>query len=317
VKEKRNPNERKPHPLDQSVLYKITSIGRLVSILKIDRKLLNYLLSSSENYIRFTNDRNRDIEWPKPSLRRTQKRVADLLSRIKTPDFLHSAKRGKSYITNAACHNAAYPSVKVDIQKFFKAVRAPAVFHFFRDKMQCEPDVAFVLTKLLTVDRHLPTGGNTSPILSYFAYMDMFSEINEVAEQHGCVMTCLMDDMTFTGTGATRNLIFEVRRILRRYRLWAHKMETFKARQARIITGVAVTVGGLRLPNKRQLAIKCDMSELAKAKSDEERLNVLKRAIGRMREAALIDKRWHPRATALVAKRRAIAKRVMQNTLAR
>jgi hypothetical protein len=149
------------------------------------------IASGSANYIQFENHQGRDIQWPKPTLRRIQKRAADLLGRIETPDFLHSAKKGRSYITNADRHGSSLPSVKIDIRKFFQSVRAPAVFHFFKDKMLCAPDVAGIIARMFTLDKHLPTGGNVSPILSYFAYMDMFAEIDDLAKRSGCVMTCL------------------------------------------------------------------------------------------------------------------------------
>jgi RNA-directed DNA polymerase len=308
---RQKPNLPKRYSLDQSPLYKVKSINQLAQILGTDRKTINYLTSSTDNYIRFTTAQDRDIQWPKPSLRKIQKRAGNLLGRIETPYFLHSARKGKSYITNAAEHSAVLPGAKVDIKKFFQSVRAPAVYHFFLDKMLCEPDVAAVLAKLFTVDRHLPTGGNTSPILSYFAYMDMFSEIEALAKQRGCAMTCFMDDMTFTGPGATRKLIYEVRSILCRYRLWAHKTKLFKSDQTRVITGVAVTTRGLRVPNKRQQAIAKDLEQLSKARSGETCLEILQRVIGRTYEAAQIDAAWRPRAVALVARRRTIARRTL------
>ena len=157
-----------------------------------------------------------------------------------------------------------------------------------------------------TVDRHLPTGGNVSPILSYFAYMGMFAEIDDLAKRSGCVMTCLMDDMTFTGPGASGSLIYEVRRILGRYRLCAHKTKVFKARQVKIITGVAITTRGRRVPNKRQKAIAQDLRDLGAARSDEVRLTLLRRATGRAYEAAQVDPAWLPRAKLIAAKRKAV-----------
>jgi RNA-directed DNA polymerase len=201
----------------------------------------------------------------------------------------------------------------VDIQKFFQSVRAPAVFHFFKDQMQCQPDVAGLLTMLVTVGGHLPTGGNASPILSYFAYSGMFDEVDAVASQRRCVMSCLMDDMAFTGSGATARLIYDVRRILARYRLWAHKTKVFKAHEPRVITGVAVTTRGLRVPNKRQKAIAQDLRDLSAAQSDEARLTILRRATGRAYEAAQVDPAWLPRAKAYTNQLRAIQKRLTAN----
>jgi RNA-directed DNA polymerase len=178
--------------------------------------------------------------------------------------------------------------------------------------MSCEADVAAVLTKLLTVDGHLPTGGNASPILSYFTYMDMFSEIENFAKQRDCVMTCLIDDMTFTGKGATRALIYDVRSIIARYRLWGHKTKIFKGGQPKVITGVAVTRMGCRVPNKRQVAIAEDLKSLATPQSDEERLIILRRVIGRMHEAAQLEPSWRKRADPLAVQRREIECRVRE-----
>jgi len=307
-------DQHKFYPLNQSPFYKIKSPAQLADILGIDRKALTPIASGSGNYIRFENSKGRAIEWPKPTLRRIQKRIANLLGRIETPDFLHSAKKGRSYITNADQHSPLFPTVKIDIRKFFQTVRAPAVFHFFRDKMLCAPDVAGILARICTVDKHLPTGGNVSPILSYFSYLDMFDELHALAIQYDCKLTCLMDDMTFTGLGASRRLIYEARRILARYRLAAHKTKVFKARQTKIITGIAITTRGRRVPNKRQKAIAQDLRELRRAQSDENRLTILRRVIGRAYEAAQVDPAWLPRAKSIAAKRKTLETKLRGQT---
>jgi hypothetical protein len=268
------------------------------------------LLAASENYIRFETVTGREIQWPKPLLRKVHKRVAVLLSRLQTPEFLHSAVTGRSYISNANKHTAEQPTVKVDLKKFFPSVRAAAVFHFFRDRMLCEADVAAVLTKLLTVDGHLPTGSSVSPVLSYFAYSDMFSEIEAIAARRGCTMTLYVDDMTFTGPGANCGLIHEVRQIARRYRQWAHKTQVFRARQPKVITGVAITKVGPKLPNRRQKAIADDLELLAKKLSDSERLAITRRAASRMHEAAQVDAAWRSRAIVAVAQLNSLERRI-------
>lgn len=255
------------------------------------------LVKASENYIRFEHRQTgRSIQWPKPKLRAVHKRASILLSRIETPEFLHSAIKGHSYITNATEHTTAHPSVKVDIKKFFQSVRAAAVFHFFKDTMKCKEDVAGILTVLLTVDGHLPTGSSVSPILSYFAYCDMFDKIQKLALARGCTMTCYVDDMTFTGPGASRLLQYEVRRIISEYRLIAHKTKRFKAGQPKVVTGVALTDRGKRLPNRRQKAIANDTSAYKAAGSDEERLKIGRRLMSRLYEAANVDPAWMQRA---------------------
>src|ERR1700730_5919784 len=93
--------DRRLHSLEQSPFYKLMTRQKLATVLGVELKEINALRRAADNFIRFTSDTGRDIQWPKPRLRRIQKRVADLLSRIEPPEFLHSAIRGRSYITNA------------------------------------------------------------------------------------------------------------------------------------------------------------------------------------------------------------------------
>ena len=150
------------------------------------------------------------------------------------------------------------------------------------------------LARLLTVDGHLATGNSASPILSYFAYEDMFGEIEALAAQHECEMTCYVDDMVFTGQSATRRLLRELIKVVRRYRLWGHKTKVFKAGQPKVITGVAVTRVGMKLPNRRQRSILDETAASGAARTDEERLLIMRSLVGRLFEAAQIDRAWHP-----------------------
>lgn len=292
--------ERKVHKRDQSQLYKITSPSQLCKRLQISRAQLEALLKSDDKYIRW-NDKNtgRPIQQPKPVLAQVHKRVATLLSRIETPDFLHSAVKGRSYISNASGHDPGMPSVKIDLRKFYPSTRSQAVFHFFLDRMKCDRDVAGILAKLLTVDGHLATGSSVSPILSYFAYEDMFLEMEALAKARGCLMSCYVDDMVFTGPGATRELIYRAIQVVRKFRLWGHKTKIFMAGQSKIITGVAVTKVGGRLPNRRQAAITGDLVRLRTATSDQERLEIMSGLVGRLYEAAQIDQAWTVKANAM------------------
>lgn len=288
---------RRSYPRHQSRLYKVQSPAQLAGVLQIRKSQLQLLEKAEDNYIRWVDQKTgRDIQKPRPLLERVHRRAGVLMSRIETPEFLHSAVRGRSYITNAARHTSEHPTVKVDIRKFYPSIRAQAVFHFFRDRMLCTGDVAGVLTRLLTIDGHLATGSSVSPILSYFAYEDMFSEIEAISRRRGCEMTCYVDDMVFTGPRATRGLLYEIIQVARRYRLWGHKTKVFRAGQPKVITGVAVTMQGLRLPNQRQQAIAAELNVLKTARTDEERLSMMPRLMGRLFEAAQVDATWRSQA---------------------
>ena len=289
--------DRRAYARDQSRLYKIKSPAQLAAVLHLQQHELGLLERADDNYIRWTDKKTgRQIQRPKPQLEKVHRRAGILLARIETPEFLHSAVKGRSYISNADRHASDKPTVKIDIRKFYPSTRAQAVFHFFRDRMHCDGDVSGILARLLTVDGHLATGSSASPILSYFAYEDMFGEIEDLSVQRKCEMTCYVDDMVFTGSGATRRLLYDLIQVVRRYRLWGHKTKVFKARQPKVITGVAVTKVGRRLPNQRQRTIVEETAALRAAETDAERLAIMRCLTGRLFEAAQVDPTWRTRA---------------------
>jgi len=295
------------YPRNQSIFYKITSPQMLADRLRVTLEELNELCAATDNYKRWTDKKTgRPIQEPKPKLDKVHKRVALLLAKIEAPDYLHSAIRGRSYITNASGHSVDAGCVKIDVRKFYPSVRSQAVHHFFLDRMLCSGDVAGILTKLLTVDGHLPTGSSSSPILSFFAYEDMFDALAKLAASKGCVMTVYVDDVVFTGIGATRGLLYTARKIFSSYRLHGHKTKVFRPGQPRIITGVAVTKEGMKLPNKRQKGIAEDFAVFDALPNGREKLMIARRLTGRLFEASQVDPSWRSKAEMVAAQRDAL-----------
>lgn len=300
----------KRYSLDQCALYAIKSPAQLAQILRTPVGAIKRLAAASDNYIRFENH-GRQIQDPKPLLKKTQKRIATLLARVETPAYLHSAVKGRSYITNANVHHELSGTVKLDVKKFYTAARAQNVYHFFLDRLQCAPHVAGLLTSLLTVDGHLPTGGNASPILSFWAYRAMFDEIADLSDQEGAAFSTYVDDMTITGEDVGRSVGFEARQIVASYRLKSHKARRFRPGQTKIVTGVAMTRSGPQVPHRRQKLIEEGYASLAAARSGHERMKVLNNLISRVFEAAQVDSAvWKPKALELVRFRRLLQQRL-------
>ncbi len=302
---------RNPYHRNQSQLYKITSPKILADRLGLSLQQLHSLASADNNYICWIDKKTgRQIQRPKPLLAKLHSRIGVLLARIDVPEYLHSAIKGRSYISNASSHDPEMPSVKIDVKKFYPSIRAQAVYHFFKDRMLCAGDVAGILTKLLTVDGHLPTGSSASPILSYFAYEDMFAAIAILAAANNCTMTCYVDDLVFTGPGATRKLLHSVKLLMGNYKLKGHKTKVFKRKQPRVLTGVVMTQSGRRLPNRRQRAIADDISSFSIASNDQERLIILRRLVGRLYEATQIDSSWRHKAEEYSQKRNTLESQI-------
>lgn len=92
-----------------------------------------------------------------------------------------------------------------------------------------------------------------SGIVAFLAHQSMFDEIYELSLKAGCTMTCYVDDVVLSGSGATKKLLYEVRGIINRHGLAAkqEKSKTFPADKPKIVTGVVITSEGLAVPNKR------------------------------------------------------------------
>lgn len=288
----------KRYPLDQSQLYKVTSPAELAKRLKISLPELEELADREDNYKHFFvgKKKKRAVQEPKDRLKQIHKKVTRWLARIETPDYLHSAVRGRSYITNAAAHHADCNLIKVDIRGFFQNVSTHAVYLFFAETMKCRRDAAMLLAKVLTVDGHLPTGSSVSPILSYFAHKRMFDAIAALACKLNLSFTVYIDDMCLSGEKAVRSTLFKVRGIIARHGLQSHKCRFFPAGVPRIVTGNALTQKGVRLPHNRHLKIKEAFDALETIPDGGEREQAEKSLRSRLFEAAQLEPVWAERA---------------------
>ena len=248
-------NTHKRVPLKGSALFRLTSPRRLAEMLLVPRATLERLVEAGDDNYLVRPDRKsgRIIEEPKPQLKLIHQRFARLLAQIETPDYLHSGVKGRSYITNANAHGADDACVK--LKKFFPSSSSHHVQRFFEDVLEYPPDVASRAKQLLTHDGHLPTGGNASPILSFWAYKPMFDEIDTLARENDCEFTLYVDDMSITGVFANRKFQQAARKIIARYGLRAHKAKTFSPNQPRVLTGIAKTRRGREVPHRRAKGI--------------------------------------------------------------
>ena len=287
---------------NQSPLYKLHRRKKLAELLDLTIQELNQMADAQDSlYKCFPKTIEKDgkkkdrwIERPNPKLRQIQIRLVQLLDRIVPPDYLHSGFRGRSYISNAFRHGCDVRIAKIDIRKFFPSAYAGFVYRSFVDIFECSPDVATVIARLTTAFRHLPTGGNSSTMISFFAFKPMFDEIDALAKSSGLIMSCCVDDMTFSGEAATAGFLNKVRLIVRRYGLKTHKCHCFEPKQAKVVTGVALTPQGFRLPNIRRKKLHDAFRAFDQESDLHKKVKQGEKLLGRTTEAAQIEKAFQP-----------------------
>lgn len=137
--------------------------------------------------------------------------------------------------------------------------------------MECSSDVAVILARIATSNGVLPQGSPCSPILAYFAYIDMWEGIYRTATEADCTLSVYADDLTVSGETVPEAMIWELKKILHRHghRYAAHKERARHGRPAEI-TGVILTRDGVTTPNRQRQKLHAVRSDLLKTKSADE-----------------------------------------------
>lgn len=303
---------RKPLAINDCWLYAISSKADLAYRLSpkdcsLTVNELEQLSVDAGNFKLFSirqGDKNREVQEPKRDLQKLHSRIHKLLARVQVPTYLHSAVKGKSYLSNARAHNPVSSTIKIDVKKFFPSVPRRTIFRFFEQTMHCRRDVAGMLADILTFDARLPTGSSASPIIAYYAFKPMFDELSMYAERHGLIMTCYVDDITMSGDGACRSILFDLHKIISRHGLKSHKKKFFSGQSSKVITGVCNAPSGERVPNKLLLKISNGFKELSTTTSSDKKQKTLSVLLGRMEAARQIDPTFGARARTLRAQMR-------------
>ena len=297
--------------LNECALYKVRSPWHLAEVLMIDYAALGFIARRGKlNYREYPKEMSagkpaRWIECPGKALMRVQRRVRRLLAQILPPEFLHSGVKERSSATNAAQHctdaKCSVPLIKLDIAKFFPSSDGRRVYWFFRQTMQCSSEVSRFLCSLTTIPAtkasnhlHLPTGGATSQALAYCCYKEMFDALYQLATDNGVTLGVFVDDIAFSGPKATSRLLNEARVIINRFGLESKrsKEDVWDANDAKLVTGVVLTRGGMRLPNARRLNIHQLHQSLRRAQNIEEKALIARRLLGALFSAGQIEERY-------------------------
>lgn len=254
----------KKYDITQCALYKCRTRKRLEYLLRLDPGGLK-MIDSIIGYHKFEidkkhSDEKREITAPDKTLKAIQRRILYLLQRVIRPEWLISGEKQKCYIDNGKAHLNGKYVLTIDIKKFYDNCTREPVYQFFVQKLKTSPDVAEILTNIITYNGGIPTGCPTSQIMAFYAYSDMFSEIFDLAKQHGCKFTLYVDDMTFSSKEpfSSHQLSQMIDRVLRKY---GHKPKYPKVKyygpsDYKPITGTVVTPEhSLAVPNGLQKTI--------------------------------------------------------------
>ena len=253
-------NKHTRYELNQSPFYCLKSKAKLEKLLLITKSKLQMLTKSEDLYressIYGKNGKPRPVQKPRSDLKIVQKRIEELLKRIKLPNYIHAPTKGFSHVTNAQAHVNTVVVRTLDIEKYFLSTPSRHVYSFFHKQMRCSSDVAGILTKILTFKGCLPTGSPSSPIISYYSHIDMWKSIYEIVNKADCNLTVYMDDVTISGDCVPGKLIWQTKQHFHNCGLCSNdkKEKSYFGTTSCEITGIIVTEEGeLKIPNRQHL----------------------------------------------------------------
>lgn len=251
----------KKYPIHQCALYKCRTRKKLESLLTIEcgglKDIHQAIKYRSFDIDKKNSNEKRRITAPDRTLKAVQKRILSLLQRVERPSWLISGEKGKCYIDNGKAHIESNYMLAVDIKKFYDNCHREGVYRFFIGRLLTSPDVAKILTDIVTYENGIPTGCPTSQLIAYYAYEEMFMLIGQCAERYGCKFTLYVDDMTFSCDMpfSWERLFRDIDIILRRYghKPKYSKISFYSKDAAKPVTGTIVTSEHtLDIPNSLQ-----------------------------------------------------------------
>ena len=288
-------HDKQPHPLDQSCLFQLSNKRKLARLLYLSPQGIEALAVVDKRYSSWNEEKKsggiRRIDAPHENLKAVQKRIAEILQRIVAPKYLMAPVKRRSYVNNAAAHLGARAFRLLDITDFFPSCTDKRVYWFFHDRMKCAPDIAALLTKLTTFNGYLPQGSPCSPILAYFAYENMWGEINRITSASGCVLSVYADDITISGDVVYERDIWAIKQCLFRF---GHRYNVQKERsivdRPADVTGVIVSHGELLLPNRQHKELTRVRREIGVTKHGREREHLKRQLRGRRAQETQITR---------------------------
>ncbi|MGP6206094.1 reverse transcriptase family protein [Microbacterium sp. F2] len=125
---------------------------------------------------------------------------------------MHGFVRGKSTKSAASVHAGSRSALALDLEDFFGQVTFDRVADALR--AQFDERLCDWIEGACFREGAIPLGYRTSPVLSNLAFHRMDDEIQDVADRYGVRYTRWVDDLTFSGTGVSDQLLADIKGVL-------------------------------------------------------------------------------------------------------
>lgn len=160
------------------------------------------------------------------------------------------------------------------------------------------PDVAYLLTNLVTYSGKVPTGSPISMAIAFWAHKDMFDELNQLAVSNNLTFTVYVDDVAFSGEKIPKGFSALAKSCIHAHGLISKKKKEafYPSSKGKLLTGIVIQDGELKVRWAHNSSIKNELDNLAKASNTPEKIANLNKLTGKLHAAGQIDYRLKDKA---------------------
>jgi len=203
----------------------------------------------------------REICSPYPSLKVIQNWIYENVLKLqKTNGCAHGFKNKRSIVTNAKYHLHNDYLLKLDLKDFFPSIKINKVVQVFKG-IGYSKEVSFILSRLCCLNEELPQGAPTSPCLSNIICRLMDKRLFLLAKSCGYNYTRYADDISFSGKIIPPKFIDYAKKIIEDcgFTLNEKKTRLYKKDNNKILTGICIRNGEMRLPRDKRRQYELDI----------------------------------------------------------
>jgi RNA-directed DNA polymerase len=155
---------------------------------------------------------------------RIKKRILDLHA---LPEYVQGGVKGKDSISNSKRHQGLNHHFCLDLKNFFPSVKNNRVNKVLL-RLGYSPDVASIITKLVTFKNQVPQGAPTSTsITNLVFYSEVDVKLEKLLEGRNIVYTRYVDDLNFSSQGNFDSLTTEITSIISDSNFKINRTKTF------------------------------------------------------------------------------------------
>lgn len=157
----------------------------------------------------------------------------------------HGFIKGKNTLSNANIHINKQELLQVDIKSFFKSISIDKIEKVFL-KLECNDDIAKIMSKLCTINGVLEEGLNTSPMLANLYFYELDKILFKLSKKYKCEYSRYADDITFSSDETIlkeTDLLNDIGLILKSENLLLanNKTRYSKYGQSQYVTGLSIS----------------------------------------------------------------------------